>query len=320
MDNATPISALNSSAAIAGTGLNPVLEPAPFTVNSDTAGLDEVLLQSQRWESVGRLSGGVVHDFNNLLTGIMLYCDLLLASMETTDRRRRYADEIRAAIAQATALTRQLLLFARPQVPQTGILCLNQVVESMQGLLFRLIGENIALDLQFDSKLSPVKIDPSHAQQILLNLVLNARDALPKGGRIVVELRNCKLQPVISSTSGKDLPWGATGLPCVLLMVSDNGSGMDEKTRQHLFEPFFTTKNSGTGLGLSIVHRIVTASQGFIDIASESGRGTRVMALLPRADESLYPDSSIAAIPPSKPPLFDRKNTPLQLPAKEQYI
>ena len=161
--------------------------------SGDAASIEN-LLQSQRWEAVGRLAGGVVHDFNNLLTGVMLYCDLLLTSMDAGDRRRRYADEMRSAIAQATGLMRQLLLFARPQGMDTSALCLNEIAESMHGLLTRLIGENIALDLQLDPKLGLVRIDQVQAQQILLNLVLNARDALPEGGRIVVESANCKLQ------------------------------------------------------------------------------------------------------------------------------
>jgi two-component system cell cycle sensor histidine kinase/response regulator CckA len=316
MDNGTPIPMLNSPAEIAGTGLRPVLEHAPLAADSDLALLDDASLQSQRWEAVGRLSGGVVHDFNNLLTGVMLYCDLLSASMETVDRRRRYADEIRAAIAQATGLMRQLLLFARPQTAEPGIFSLNHVVESMQGLLTRLIGENIAFDLQLDSKLGLVKIDPAHAQQILLNLVLNARDALPQSGRIVVETRNCKLQPVV----GSELPWCGAGLPCVLLMVSDNGVGMDEKTRQRLFESFFTTKDTGTGLGLTIVRRIVTASHGFIHIASNPGCGTRVMVLLPRAGESALSNPIIANTSPAKSSLFDLSKTPLQPPTKEPLI
>lgn len=249
--------------------------------NGDSLPSEETLLQAQRWEAVGRLTGGVVHDFNNLLTGVMLYCDLLLCSLDARDRRRRYADEIRSAIVQATGLVRQLLAFARPQAGPSPPLCLNDVASAMHDLLSRLLGENIKLELQMDPELGSVSIDLAQAQQILLNLVLNARDALPEGGRIRVETRNCKFQPVadVAMTEEPAL------FPCVLLVVGDNGRGMDRETRQRLFEPFFTTKNAGqgTGLGLTTVRSIVTTNRGLIHFESEPGHGTRVLILLPRA-------------------------------------
>jgi two-component system cell cycle sensor histidine kinase/response regulator CckA len=254
---------------------------------SDLPG-EESFVQAQRWEAVGRLTGGVVHDFNNLLTGVMLYCDLLLSSLDPEDRRRRYADEIRGAIIQASGLVQQLLVFARPQSTQLSTLCLNQIAASMQDLLNRLIGENITLDLRLDPQLGTVKIDPAQAQQILLNLVLNARDALPEGGRITVQTSNCKFQPLDGQAR-------STGdFPCVLLVVADNGRGMDAKTRKRLFEPFFTTKGSGkgTGLGLTTVRSIVTTNRGLIHLESEPGHGTRVMILLPRTSFSSDQDSA----------------------------
>jgi len=254
---------------------------------SDLPG-EESFVQAQRWEAVGRLTGGVVHDFNNLLTGVMLYCDLLLSSLDPEDRRRRYADEIRGAIIQASGLVQQLLVFARPQSTQLSTLCLNQIAASMQDLLNRLIGENITLDLRLDPQLGMVKIDPAQAQQILLNLVLNARDALPEGGRITVQTSNCKFQPLDGQAR-------STGdFPCVLLMVSDNGRGMDAKTRKRLFEPFFTTKSSGkgTGLGLTTVRSIVTTNRGLIHLETEPDRGTRVMILLPRTSITTDHDSA----------------------------
>src|SRR5208283_2810142 len=157
---------------------------------------EESLIQAQRWEAVGRLAGGVVHDFNNLLTGVMLYCDLLLSSLDGRDRRRRYAEQIRSAITQASGLVQQLLVFARPQAARARTLCLNDTAEAMRDLLARLIGENIALELRLDPDLALVKIDQAQAEQVLLNLVLNARDALPGGGRITVETSNCRFQPV----------------------------------------------------------------------------------------------------------------------------
>jgi two-component system, cell cycle sensor histidine kinase and response regulator CckA len=253
-------------------GLRPEI-PAQFA-------LDENSLQMLRWDAIGRLTGGVVHDFNNLLTGVMLYCDLLLSSLDARDLRRRYADEIRAAIVQASALVRQLLVFARPQASAEKDLSLNQIVRSLQDLMTRLIGENIQLDFHLDPGLGLVAVDPSQAQQILLNLVLNARDAMPNGGRITIETRNCRFQPVAG------LPQeGPPMLPCVMLVVADNGCGMAAETRRRLFEPFFTTKNDGrgTGLGLTTVRSIVTTHCGLIHVESQTGRGTRVMILLPRA-------------------------------------
>jgi PAS domain S-box-containing protein len=251
---------------------------------------EETFVQAQRWEAVGRLTGGVVHDFNNLLTGVMLYCDLLLSSLDQQDRRRRYADEIRGAIIQASGLVQQLLVFARPQSAQLSTLCLNQIAASMQDLLTRLIGENITLDLRLDPQLGMVKIDPAQAQQILLNLVLNARDALPEGGRITIQTSNCKFQPLDGQARS------AGDFPCVLLVVADNGRGMDAKTRKRLFEPFFTTKASGkgTGLGLTTVRSIVTTNRGLIHLESEPGHGTRVMILLPRTSVSTDQDSADA--------------------------
>ncbi len=265
----------------------PILDEA-FSGKACPAGAspDEEVIQGQRWEAVGRLAGGVVHDFNNLLTGVMLYCDLLLSSFDTRDRRRRYADEIRAAITQASGLVQQLLVFARPQASQARSLCLNEIATSIRNLLVRLIGENIELELRLDPDLALVRIDHAQAQQILLNLVLNARDAMPEGGRITVETSNCKFQPVAGA------PMGAPVFPCVLLVVGDNGRGMDAKTRQRLFEPFFTTKSSGkgTGLGLTTVHSIVTTNRGLIHLESEAGRGTRAMILLPRAVSAAGPE------------------------------
>lgn len=266
---------------------------------------EESQLQTQRWEAVGRLAGGVVHDFNNLLTGVMLYCDLLLSSLDARDRRRRYADEIRSAIVQATALVGQLLVFARPQAAPPRLLCLNEIALAMRELLSRLIGENIELDLRLDPSLGVVKIDQAQAQQILLNLVLNARDALPSGGRITVETSNCGFQPVAGTVQQKTFPT----FPCVLLAVADNGHGMSAETRQRLFEPFFTTKNAGkgTGLGLTTVRSIVTTNHGLIHFESESGRGTRVMILLPQAlqiadtehEHALHPVSQASSSTPS---------------------
>lgn len=233
--------------------------------------------QLLRLESVGRLAAGVVHDFNNVLTGLLLYCDLLLGSLQD-EQARKYAEEIRSAGVQAAGVVRQLLNVARPVGRQPRSLSLNEVVESVRDLLTRLLGENILLDLRLDSKLGLVWLDHTQAQQILLNLVLNARDAMPAGGCIVVETRNCEIE--IFRESG-------TPLPCVVLTVRDDGMGMDAATRTHMFEAFFTTKgNHGTGLGLAGVYEIVTSNGGVIHVDSVPGMGTRVNVLLPLAAES----------------------------------
>jgi signal transduction histidine kinase len=256
------------------------------------------LLQTQRWEAIGRLAGGVVHDFNNLLTGVMLYCDLLLSSLDGRDRRRRYADEIRSATMQATGLVKQLLVFARPQATTARALCLNEIALAMRDLLTRLMGENIVLDLRLDPSLGLVRMDQAQAQQILLNLILNARDALTDGGRITVETSNCRFQTLAGTIS----PGTPTAFPCVLLVVGDNGRGMDAETRQRLFEPFFTTKNAGqgTGLGLTTVRSIVTSNRGLIHFESEPGHGTRVMILLPRASQPAVSNPLDVANPDSR--------------------
>jgi two-component system cell cycle sensor histidine kinase/response regulator CckA len=287
------------------------VQPSDVQKENASAPADAIPLQTQRWEAVGRLTGGVVHDFNNLLTGVMLYCDLLLSSLDARDRRRRYADEIRSAIVQASGLVRQLLVFARPQATAAHDLSLNEIARGMYGLLTRLIGENIVLDLHLDPELGAVKIDQAQAQQTILNLVLNARDALPNGGRITVETSNCRFQPVVGS-----VPSGPSAFPCVMLAVDDNGHGMNAETRQRLFEPFFTTKNAGqgTGLGLTTVRSIVTTNGGLIHFESEPGRGTRVMILLPRASQPADKDLPDQASPDSGP------STPSQELKKESLL
>jgi PAS domain S-box-containing protein len=229
----------------------------------------EQLREAEKMEVIGRLAGGIAHDFNNLLTGILLYCDLLAAGLEPKDGRRQQVEEIRMAGEQGAALTQQLLAIARKQVPQPRPILLNEVVASTENLLRRLIGEQIELVTELKPKLGKVLADPAQMRQVLLNLVLNARDAMPQGGRITV------------STHARRLPTG--GQPAVSLWVADNGCGMNEETRARLFEPFFTTKKAGqgTGLGLATVQRIVAESGGAIAVQSESGQGTRIEVLLP---------------------------------------
>ncbi len=272
--------------------------------------------QAGRLEAVGRLAGGVAHDFNNLLTGVLLYCDLLIANLEPCHRVRKYAEEIRNAGIQATGLVRQLLAVARPANSESRLFCLNEIVEGMRNLLVRLIGENIELKFHLDPSLGLVKMDPAQCQQILLNLVLNARDAVsettPGGGQITVETSNCKVQILTeqvppeshSATAGKAL------LPCALFVVADNGSGMDAVTRTHLFEAFFTTKTGkGTGLGLATVYDIVTGNGGLIHVESAPACGTRVSVLLPLVPEAVLESATKdSAVDSDEPDDFDKQN------------
>ena len=257
---------------------------------------EQRLRQAERLEAVGRLAGGVAHDFNNLLTGVLLYCDLLMAHLEPCHRVRKYAEEIRKAGMQATGLVRQLLAVARPTNSEPRLLSLNEIADGMRNLLVRLIGENIELKFQLDRNLGLIKMDPTQCQQILLNLVLNARDAMPGGGQITVETSNCKVQVL---TEMKPAISTAASLPCALFVVADNGSGMDEATRTHLFEAFFTTKVSkGTGLGLATVHDIVTTNGGLIHVESAPARGTRVSVLLPLVPEAVLSSKEIQSFHP----------------------
>ncbi len=255
---------------------------------------EQRLRQAERLEAVGRLAGGVAHDFNNLLTGVLLYCDLLMAHLEPCHRVRKYAEEIRNAGMQATGLVRQLLAVARPATCEPRLLLLNDIAESMRNLLVRLIGENIELKFQLDPNLGLIKMDSTQCQQILLNLVLNARDAISEatsgGGQITVETCNCKVQVLTEPHDGAPHsgPGNPALLPCALFVVGDNGGGMNAATRAHVFEAFFTTKaGKGTGLGLATVYDIVTSNGGLIHVHSAPACGTRVSVLLPLVPPSV---------------------------------
>ena len=244
--------------------------------------LEEQLVQSQKMEAMGRLAGGIAHDFNNLLTTILGYCDLVLSQIPGESPVRADVAEIERAGQRAVELTRQLLAFSRKQVVETRLLDLNGVVAEASKMLRRLIGENIDLVAQLDPQLGRVRADPGQLEQVLVNLAVNARDAMPSGGRLVIETKNADLyEPVAGSSS----PAGPRRY--VLLAVSDTGAGMDPETRRHIFEPFFTTKErgKGTGLGLATVYGIVKQSGGEILVDSGVGRGTRFEVYLPRVDD-----------------------------------
>jgi len=244
--------------------------------------LERQLIQAQKMEAVGRLAGGVAHDFNNLLGVITGYGELLRRKLRKNDPRRAKIDLILKAAERAAGLTRQLLAFSRQQVLQPKIVDLNGLVSDMEKMLRRLIGEDVTLETSLDPDLGRVKADPGQIEQVLMNLAVNARDAMPDGGRLTIETRNVELG--LDEVARR--PPTLAG-PYVMLAVSDSGMGMDTETQSHLFEPFFTTKEmgKGTGLGLSTVYGIVKQSEGYIWCYSEVGAGTTFKIYLPRVDQ-----------------------------------
>lgn len=252
--------------------------------------IERQLREAQTLEAVGRLVGGVAHDFNNLLTGIILYCDLLIGELEKDSRAQRHAREMRMAGEHGAALVQQLLAVARPRSEQPRVFALNDVVTGLKDLLTRLIGENIILHTSLAADLGAVRMDPAQLQQILLNLVLNARDAMPDGGQITLTTRNCT-GDLPGSESTQIAPW-------VELTVADTGSGMDAETLDRAFEPFFTTKNPGrgSGLGLATARRLVRLEGGTIVAESEPGTGTRISVRLPRVPSDTPSNSKAEVI------------------------
>lgn len=243
--------------------------------------LEDQLRQAQKMEAVGMLAGGVAHDFNNLLTIITGYSQLILNNLRPDDANRHSVEQIMRAGERAAALTKQLLAFSRRQVLQPRVLELNRLVGGLTAMLQRLIGEDVDLRLVLRPEVGRVHADPGQIEQVLMNLVINARDAMPKGGTLTVETANVELDHDYASRH-LEVKSG----PYVMLAVSDNGTGMNEATLARLFEPFFTTKGAGkgTGLGLSTVFGIVKQSGGSVRVYSEPGHGTSVKVFLPRVD------------------------------------
>jgi len=257
---------------------------ARYEAEAARAHLEEQLRQAQKMEAIGRLAGGVAHDFNNLLTVINGYSDMLIKELAGDDPQRQVIEEIHGAGERAAALTKQLLTFGRRQISRPRPLDLNALISGAERMLQRLIGEDILLATSLDPALDLVMADPGQMHQVLLNLSINARDAMPDGGRLVIAAANARFDR-------EDTPAGCEPGPYVKLTVADTGTGMDEETMRHLFEPFFTTKPSGrgTGLGLASVYGIVKQSGGSIHVHNELGKGCRFEIYLPRTEGPAEP-------------------------------
>jgi len=247
-------------------------KPAVLCISRDITQrkqLEQQLRQAQKMETIGKLAGGIAHDFNNLLTAIMGYSELVLVNMEPDSPHRENLEEIRLAGKRASSLTHQLLAFSRKQVLKPKILNLNQVVKSMERMLQRIIGEDIHLNSQLEPRLDKIKADTSQLEQIILNLTVNAVDAMPNGGTLMIKTQNKKI-----SSDADSMATGSRPGNFVCLSFFDSGEGIDKKVIPQIFEPFFTTKANGTGLGLSVVYGIVKQHNGWITVHSEPGGGT----------------------------------------------
>jgi len=240
--------------------------------------LEEQIRHTQKMEAIGQLAGGVAHDFNNILQAIMGYANLALQGLSPETDRYEDLVEIQTAAERAAALTRQLLIFGRRGISQPRDLDLNEVIANLIKMLRRVIGENVELDVIPGHDLGTVNADPGQMEQVLMNLCVNARDAMPEGGRITIETENV----LINSAYCQTHPWARQGR-YVLLTVSDTGAGMSPEVQKRIFEPFFTTKGEGkgTGLGLATVYGIVKEHEGYVYVYSEVGKGTIFKMYLP---------------------------------------
>jgi two-component system, cell cycle sensor histidine kinase and response regulator CckA len=253
--------------------------------------LEAQLRQLHRMESVGRLAGGVAHDFNNLLCVMLGHSEVLQDSLDQNNGLRKHAEEITKAGKRAASLTRQLLAYSRQQLLEPKVLSLNTVVADMESMIQRLIGEDIELATVLEPSLGRVKADQGQIEQIIMNLAVNARDAMPQGGKLIMETSNVELDEAFAHQHPPSTPGRY-----ILLVVTDTGLGISKKIQAHIFEPFFTTKgkDKGTGLGLSVVYGVVKQSGGYIWVYSEPGKGTTFKIYLPRVEEAVEKDSRSA--------------------------
>jgi signal transduction histidine kinase/ActR/RegA family two-component response regulator len=242
------------------------------------------LVHARKMEAVGRLASGLAHDFANLLTLISGYSEIILSRLGARDSLRGEVEEVRKAASRGSALTRQLLAFSRRQTVEPQVIDLNTLVNDMQKMLRRMIGEHIDLTTSLSPNLYRVKVDPGQMEQVVMNLAVNARDAMPRGGKISICTANVEL-----TESEEPVKKGLTPGPYVMLQFSDNGHGMNAETLQHLFEPFFTTKEKGkgTGLGLATIHAVVKEGHGDVWAQSQVGRGTTFTIYLPRVEGTI---------------------------------
>lgn len=243
--------------------------------------LEHQLRQAQKMEAIGKLAGGIAHDFNNLLTAILGYSDLMLVKMDSGSAYKDGVNEIKKAAQRASALTQQLLAFSRKQILKPRVVNINNIVNGIEKMLKRLIGENVKLFSNLCKSISPIRADVGQLEQVILNLSLNASDAMPGGGDLTIrtELK------VIDEQYSKALPYSRPG-QFVCLSISDSGEGIDANTISHIFEPFFTTKKMGTGLGLSVVYGIIKQHNGWINVYSEPGIGTTIRVYFPALDRA----------------------------------
>jgi PAS domain S-box-containing protein len=261
---------------------------------TDRKDLEEQFQQAQKIDAIGKLAGGIAHDFNNLLTAILGYSDFLLNGLKKDDPLRCEVEEIKKAGDRAAGLTQQLLAFSRKQMMRAKVVNLKQVVSNIERMLRRLIGENVELITRADSSLWEVKVDPCQIEHVIINLAVNARDAMPNGGRLTIETSNVVLDELHTPHHPEMKPGRY-----VLLLVSDTGCGMDANTQAKIFEPFFTTKEQGkgVGLGLSTVYGIVRQSDGYLCVHSEPGRGATFKIYLPATEEAPKEEFTAAPAP-----------------------
>lgn len=258
--------------------------------------LERQLRMAQKMEAVGRLSGGIAHDFNNLLGVIIGYIQVMKRNLAPGNSMHEYAEEIEKASQRAVSLTRQLLAFSRQQVLEPVILNLNALMSDMEKMLPRLIGEDIQLDLKLDPAIAQVKADPGQIEQVVMNLAVNARDAMPDGGKLTICTGNAEIDAAFAQKHPGSIPG-----KYVTLEVTDTGTGMDPEIQAQIFEPFFTTKDrdKGTGLGLATVYGVVKQSNGYITVESEKGKGASFKIYLPRIEQAVVIQNESSPEPPT---------------------